>query len=105
MATGCSKEPASVSVMSEDEMINFLIDLHTAEANVQDLRLKADSAKVVFSAVEKLLYKDHAITDSVFIKSYQYYLEHPKQLEVIYAAVIDSLSLQQVLLREGTENE
>ncbi len=105
MASSCGKKSASDGVMSEDEMVNFLIDLHIAEANVQDLRLNTDSAQVVFSMVEKLLYKQHGTTDSIFINSYQYYLERPEQLEIIYAAVIDSLSLKQVLMRESAYDE
>jgi hypothetical protein len=105
MAFSCGEKSSSIEVMTEDEMINFLIDLHLAEANVQDLRLKVDSAEVVFATVERLLYKQHGTTDSMFINSYQYYLERPEQLEIIYTAVIDSLSLRQVLLREGADDE
>ena len=103
MVIGCSSDQASIKVMSEPQMVDFLIDLHLAEGGIQDLRLKKDSAAVVFAAQEKLLFKRHDITDSVFIKSYNYYLEHPGQLEKIYSAVIDSLSLRQVLLKESGE--
>ena len=84
--------------MTEHDMINYLIDLHIAEAAVQNLRLKVDSAKVVFAAKEKLLLKHHHITDSVFINSYNYYLQNPVKLEEIYGAVVDSISLRQSLL-------
>ena len=87
--------------MGKEQMVDFLIDVHLAEAGVQDLRLKKDSAAVVFAAQEKLLFKKHGITDSLYITSYNFYIEHPADLEEIYAAVIDSLSLRQVLLRES----
>ena len=99
----CSSETAENDVMDESQMVEFLIDLHLSEAAVQDLRLKPDSAKVVFTTVEKYLFKKHNIGDSTFIRSYNYYLERPDRLEEIYNAVIDSLSLRQVLHRESGE--
>ena len=96
----CSQSSSPDGVMDESAMINYLIDLHLAEAAVQDLRLKKDSAEIVFAAQEKLLLKTHHITDSMFVKSYTYYLERPEEFEAIYSAIVDSLSLRQVLLRE-----
>jgi hypothetical protein len=54
----------------------------------------------VFAAKEKHLLKEHNVTDSIFIDSYNYYLDHPLKLEDIYAAVVDSISLKQSLLKE-----
>ena len=55
VAVSCSSDRPSNSLMDEHDMINYLIDLHLAEAAVQNLRLKGDSAKVVFAAKEKYL--------------------------------------------------
>ena len=103
MAISCGSEKRNSAALSQEQMVDFLIDLHLSEATVQDLRLKPDSAIALFKVQEKLLYKQHGITDSMFINSFQYYLEQPVLMEEIYAAIIDSLSLRQVLLRESTE--
>jgi hypothetical protein len=100
VAISCSSDQPPKSIMSEGDMINYLIDLHIAEGAVQNLRLKGDSAKVVFTVKEKQLLKEHHITDSVFVDSYNYYVNHPIKLEEIYAAVIDSVSLRQSLFQE-----
>ena len=100
VAISCSSDRPPKSIMNEQDMINYLIDLHIAEAAVQNLRLKADSARIVFAAKEKHLLKEHNVTDSIFISSYNYYLNHPLKLEDIYAAVVDSISLKQSLLKE-----
>jgi len=100
VALSCSKERVPNSVMSKDEMINYLIDLHISEAAVQNLRLKADSARIVFSIQEKFILNEHKIADSTFIKSYNFYLGRPSMLEEIYSAVVDSISLRQSLLNE-----
>lgn len=101
MVVSCSSSENKKTVLSKDQMVEVLIDIHLAEAGVQDIRLKNDSSILVYRTQEKLLYKKHNISDSTFIKSYNYYIEHPDQLEEIYSAVIDSLSLKQVLLRES----
>jgi hypothetical protein len=101
VAVNCSSDQQPNTIMDQGQMTNYLIDLHMAEAAVQNLRLKADSAKIVFSAKEKQLLSKHQITDSVFINSYNYYLEHPIKLEEIYSAVVDSISLRQSLLNEA----
>jgi hypothetical protein len=41
------------------------------------------------------------LKDSVISKSYQYYLDHTTELESIYDAVIDSLSLREQRLRQA----
>ena len=98
VAVSCSSNRQPESLMREEAMINYLIDLHIAEAAVQNLRLKADSAKIVFAIKERHLLLEHHITDSIFINSYNYYLEDPIKLEEIYSAVVDSISLKQSLL-------
>lgn len=103
MAIACGGERIPDTVIAEEEMVNILIDLHLAEAQVQDLRLKPDSAKKVMKIQEKLLYKKYEISDSLFIRSYNYYIEHPEKLEEVYTALIDTLSLRQVLLKEKNE--
>jgi len=100
MVVSCSGDNPPESVMSEEEMVSYLIELHIAEASVQNIRLQADSAKVVFSAEEKYLLKKHHINDSIFIHSYNYYIEHPEKLEEIYSAVVDSISLKESLLKD-----
>lgn len=101
VAVSCSSDRPPKTIMNEGEMINYLIDLHLAESAVQNLRLKGDSAKIVFAAREKHLFKEHNITDSLFINSFNYYLAHPIILEEIYSAIVDSISLKQSLLKEG----
>lgn len=101
MAVSCSLDGPPKSLMNEGEMINYLIDLHIAEAGIQNLRVKADSSKIVFAIKERQLLREHHITDSIFIKSYNYYLANPVMLEKIYSAVVDSISLRQSLVNEA----
>jgi hypothetical protein len=104
MATSCGQERLPKEVLGEEEMISFLIDLHLAEAGVQNLRLKADSSKEVFSVENKYLLMKHNITDSLFLNSYNYYLANPNKLEIIYSAVVDSISLRQSLINKPKDD-
>jgi hypothetical protein len=96
MFLGCTteKKPPE-NIMSKREMIDFLIDLHIIEAKISMSRIPYDSIKLFFPKVEDSLYRKHQISDSLYKKSYQYYLENITQMEEIYAAVVDSLSLRE----------
>lgn len=82
-------------------MISFLIDLHIAEARINDLSLRRDSAEAFFKEVEDSLYAKNGIpNDSIYQKSYEYYLRDVNALDAIYSAVVDSLSLRERLVKE-----
>lgn len=83
--------------MSEAQMIGVLIDVHLAEAKINQLRISKDSASKVFNIFEKDIFEKHQIKDSVYKMSYTYYLDNPKKMELIYNAVVDSLSLREQL--------
>ena len=92
-AMACDKSSEQGEIMPANTMINYLIDLHLVEAQVQNLRLKKDSADYIFNVYEKHLLEKNELTDSLFIRSYNYYLQNPDQLEIIYEAVVDSISV------------
>jgi hypothetical protein len=51
------------------------------------------------------LFKAYNLTDSTFLESYNYYEEHPKQLEEIYAKVMMELEEELRLLREVNKSD
>jgi hypothetical protein len=81
--------------MSKQQMVSFLIDLHLMEAKINVVRFPKDSTKAYFPRIEEALFEKHNITDSVYFKSYQYYLNDMFAMEEIYSAVVDSLSLRE----------
>ncbi len=81
-------------LLSKDQMVSFLVDLHLAEAKISYAGIgKADSTERMFRNYEAYLFKKHHITDSVYYQSYEYYLAQMDQLDEIYASVVDSLSV------------
>jgi len=95
----CIKKPTPPEgIMTEQEMVDFLIDLHIIEARISMSRIPNDSIPLFFDEVEDSLYQKHHITDSIYKKSYQYYLENVDLMEEIYSAVVDSMSLRERIL-------
>jgi hypothetical protein len=86
------------NIMTRQEMIDFLIDLHIVEAKISMSRIPYDSIKLFFPEVEDSLYRKHQISDTLYKKSYQYYLKNITLMEEIYSAVVDSLSLRERIL-------
>jgi len=92
------KEKPPEGLMTQEEMIAFLIDLQIVEAKITTSRFPRDSIKFFFPNIEKELFKKHGIPDSIYFMSYQYYLKNIDQMEIIYTAVVDSLSLRERML-------
>ena len=99
MLAGCkSEESSNNEIMSKEQMISFLIDLHIIEAKITNVKVPPDSVKVFFPQIEDSLYKKHNVSDSLYMKSYKYYLDHVHEMEEIYTAVVDSLSLRERMI-------
>jgi len=93
-AVACDKSNGPEEIMSQEQMVSYLIQLHIAEAEVQNLRLKKDSSQTVFNIYEKHLLEENNLTDTLFTASYNYYLQNSSEMELIYEAVVDSISVR-----------
>lgn len=92
------KEEKPDHLLSEEQMVAFLIDLHIAEARINDLSIRRDSSNILFEKAEDSLFLKHGImNDSIYALSYEYYLNDVAGLDKIYSAVVDSLSLRERL--------
>lgn len=80
-------------ILSRAEMVSIMEDIYIAEEKVNHLALARDSAKVVFEAMGDRVFENAAVSDSVFKRSFDYYMEHPSEMELIYTALVDSLQL------------
>ena len=98
LLTACFHETeAPDNLLTKEQMALFLIDMHVAEAKINNLNLKKDSAQKLSMQYEAYLYEKHQISDSVYKKSYHYYLTHLREFEEVYDIVVDSLSLMERL--------
>lgn len=82
------------SLLSKQQMVSFLIDLHLTEAKMSYIEVrKTDSLEIIFRNYEKYLMNQHGFTDSIYLQSYAYYLDHMELMDEIYDDVVDSLSV------------
>lgn len=89
----CSREKRPDGVLSEEDMVKVLIDIHLTEGFVQSLPIPYDSSKKLYPVLEKEIFEKHEISDSLYLHSLQYYLRDAIKMEELYARTIDSLTL------------
>jgi hypothetical protein len=91
----CSTDSRPEGILSEDKMVDVLVDIHMAEGISSSLSIPFDSSKMIYPILEEEVFRKHQVPDSVFMESFQYYLRNTKQMERIYARTIDSLALKE----------
>jgi hypothetical protein len=97
--TFCAKKKAvnPEGLYTMEQVAVFLKDLYLLETKVKELKLKNDSAKVVFAYYENKLFEKHHMNDSVYRKSFNYYMSDIQGLSQIYEVIADSLSMEERL--------
>lgn len=85
-------------IMSHAEMVKTLMDIYVAEQQVARLSLTTDSATKVLYQLKSKIFEKTKVSDSVFNKSFNYYVDRPAELEEIYVTLVDSLTLKEQLL-------
>lgn len=92
-------------LLPREKMIAVLANLQVLEARVENSRLPPDSARALYLTQQKVLFQQHAVTDSAFHRSYRYYNTHGKDLAEIYQAVIDTLSQRAAKLDSAAQRK
>jgi hypothetical protein len=98
----CGGEDRPADILTQEEMVNSLIELYVVEAKVSNIPVNRDSVLKIFDYLEARTFDKLGISDSVFKTSYSYYLDRPKEMEAIYTIVIDSLSLREQQEKVGS---
>ena len=75
------------------------------EQKIKDLGIKKDSAKIVFEYYEERLFEKHNMDESVYRKSFEYYMDDINSLSKIYEVIADSLSLEERLATNALSDE
>ena len=82
-------------LLSHEQMREILRDIYIVEDKLNRMNLGVDSSRqMIYIFKEKVLAK-HGTNDSIFTLSYDYYVDRPKELELIYTALVDSLQLEE----------
>ncbi|WP_157447097.1 DUF4296 domain-containing protein [Cytophaga aurantiaca] len=82
-------------LISEEKMIDVLIDVHITESALSLQNFNRDSSMKLFAYYKEDLFKEHKITEKQFQNSYDYYAKHSKEFDHMYEIVIDSLKVKE----------
>lgn len=86
------------NLLSKPKMVDVLVDIHIAEAKANRIQLRSyDSTQAYYRKLEREVFEKHKVDTAVYRMSYKYYMNHMKELDEIYTAVVDSLSLRESL--------
>lgn len=100
----CSPEKPE-DILPQEEMVQIMEEIYIAEEKVNHLALSRDSAKIIFKVMSEEVFEDAQVSDSLFKKSFDYYMERPKDMERIYTALVDSLQLREQRTPLTTEHQ
>ena len=93
-AVSCG-ERTPEGIMSRKQMVKVMEDIYIAEEKINHLGLSRDSAKMVFEVMRGKVFDNAATSDSAFRRSFDYYMERPREMELIYTAQVDTLQLRE----------
>jgi hypothetical protein len=83
------------NILSREQMVKAMTEIYLAEQKINRLGLPRDSAESEFGRFKQLVFEKIEVQDSVFKRSFNYYMDRPKEMEFIFTALVDSLSLME----------
>jgi hypothetical protein len=92
----CEENTKPKGLLSQDKMVNVLIDIQITEGIASALPIAYDSSQVLYKLLEKEVFMKHQVEDSVFTESLRYYLQYPAIMDKMYAQIIDSLASKEI---------
>ena len=96
MFLSCSRrDKIPPGILDQGQMVNVLAEIYMMEQRVGGLGVKRDSIKQVFKVMTDTIFAAANVNDSIFKRSMNYYMDRPKELDIIYGALIDSLNLRE----------
>lgn len=94
------KKPAGI--LPKPEMVRILTDIYAAERKIEKIGLQPDTNKIIFQNFKHRIFEKNGTSDSLFKLSFDYYVDRPKELQEIYTALVDSVSLKEQRLEATT---
>ena len=82
-------------ILTREEMVKTMTEIYLAEQKINRLGLPRDSAEREFDHFKHVIFEKIDVSDSVFKRSFDYYMDRPKEMEIIFTALVDSLSLME----------
>ncbi len=90
-----SRSDKPKDLLTKSQMVHTMTDLYLTEQRVVSLGVFRDSSMRIFGELSPKVFREAGTTDTIFRQSLNYYMAHPKDLEEIFNALIDSLNLRE----------
>lgn len=98
LASCMDPDPKPDDLIPVGKMKEILIDMHYADAYAfQEFR--SDSIYRAAAGMYLDIFEKYQVDTGSFNRSFQYYINHPKVLDRMYAAMIDSLNAREGRMR------
>jgi hypothetical protein len=81
-------------ILTEKQMVNVMTELYLAEEKAGKLPIQYDSLQKLIPMFSAMAFEKTGISDTLFRKSFDYYMSEPAKLEDIYTILVDSLNLK-----------
>jgi hypothetical protein len=95
LLVACAGKPSHKNILSKQEMVKVMEDIYVGEEKVNRMGVAKDSAQRIFSVMASRIFQKAGVTDSVFKRSFDYYMDRPDEMEAIYSALVDTLHLKE----------
>ncbi|HTH56384.1 MAG TPA: DUF4296 domain-containing protein [Cyclobacteriaceae bacterium] len=95
LIVACQNDKRPKEVLTPVQLSALLVEVYLAEARMDAIAQPKDTTIKYFIPFEQSLLNRMGVPDSVLRQTYTYYLDHPKELEVVYDSVIDTLTLRE----------
>ena len=104
---GCAGKKAKMpaGLLEPGQLTSILADIHILESRVEAMQLHPDTAQVYFKRRQEDVFKKHGISKKQFDRTYDYYLEDLVNLDKIYEALVDTLSMREINLASTVKPE
>ena len=90
LLTACNKNEAPQLSLTEEKLLDILIDVHVAEGSIQNIY--GPEKDSLIDLYYQQIYKIHDITEATFNENMKIIRRNPAYVEKIYKKIVDKLS-------------
>ncbi len=102
LLSACSNSKPN-DVLDRNQMASILIEMYINESKINELGVRADSVGILNQIMLKQTLEQKNVSEDVYVKSYDYYINHLKRFEEVYSIVIDSLKVRESHAQQKAE--
>jgi len=90
LLAACSKSEAPQLSLTEEKMLDILVDVHIAESSIQNIY--GSEKDSLINLYYQQIYKIHDITEATFNENMKLIRRNPPYVEKLYKIIVDRLS-------------